>query len=59
MQDFREGQVEKKGAKTGKILNFQALRWGFSHLSLNGKDIVYLTILTRNTPSNLKIEPEN
>ena len=54
LPDFREGQVKSRN-KTGKCSILQALKMNFYHLSLNGKN----TILTPNTLSDFKIEPEN
>ena len=59
LTDFREGQVENKD-KTGKNPQFlRALKANFYHLSLSGKNISHITILTPNLLFDSRIEPEN
>ena len=58
MSDFREGQVENRD-KTGNAQFPRALKGNFYRLSLNGKNTLNFTILTSNTLSDFKIEPEN
>ena len=58
MPDFKEAQVESRK----KLENAQfpwALKGNFYHLSLNSKNTPHSTILTTNTLSDFKIEPEN
>ena len=57
--DFREGQVEKYGQNWKNAQFPKALKGSFYHLSLNGKKTLHSTILTPNTFSDFKIEPEN
>ena len=50
----------KNKDKTGKNAQFpRALEGNFHHLSLNGANTAHSTILTPNTLSDFKIEPEN
>ena len=55
--DFKEGKVKNRDT-TGKMLISQGLKGNFYHLSLNCKNTAHFTILTPNTLSDFKIEPE-
>ena len=49
----------KNRNKTGKCSISRGLKGNFYHLSLNGKNTLHSAILTPNTLSDFKIEPEN
>ena len=55
--DLWDGQV-KIGLKQENAQFSRTSKGNFSNLSPNGKNIPHFTILTQNTPSSLKIEPE-
>ena len=59
MPDFRKGQVENSGENWKNAQFPRVLKGDFYHLSLNGKNTPHFTILSQNTPSDLKIELEN
>ena len=59
LSDFKKGQVEKCGQNWENAQFPSALNENFNHLSLNGKNTPYFTILNPNTLSDFKIEPEN